>query len=94
MRVRTPSGEELVIRSERASHGPTLYLDARARRYLWQGRSGFLSYVANTRVEGTSELGRVPIVGDLTNVFPEGLPGVPLRGRLIFGLIWHLVRLR
>ena len=30
----TPSGGELVITDERASHGPTLYSAARSRRYL------------------------------------------------------------
>ena len=34
VRVRTLSGGELVVTSERSSQGPTLCLAARARRYL------------------------------------------------------------
>ena len=34
VRVRTPSGEELVIQSKRAQRGPTMCSTTRARRYL------------------------------------------------------------
>ncbi|XP_023767220.1 uncharacterized protein LOC111915809 [Lactuca sativa] len=84
VRVRTPSGGELVISGERASHGPTLYSPARAKRLLQQGCSGFLAYVSDSRVETTIELSRVPIVHDFPDVFPEELPGVPLEREVEF----------
>lgn len=62
VRVRTPSGGELVIHGERASHGPTLYSAMRARRLLQQGCSWFLAYVSDSRAETMVELSKVPIV--------------------------------
>ena len=40
VRVRTPSGGELVILGERSQRGPTLCSAAKARRYLQQGLLG------------------------------------------------------
>ena len=69
VRVRTPSGGELVIQGERASHGPTLYPDVRGRRLLHQGCSGFLAYISDMRVETTTDLGSLPVVRDFQDVF-------------------------
>ena len=72
VRVRTPSGGELVIHGERASQGPTLYLAARARRLLQEGCLGFLAYIMDTRVEATTYFGSVLVVRDYWDVFPGG----------------------
>ena len=77
VRVKNPSGEELVIQGERASHGPTLYSAARTRRFLQQGCMGFLPYISDTRVNTMTDVGNVSIVQEFWDVFPEELPGVP-----------------
>ena len=77
VRFRTPSAGELVITSERASHGLTLCLATWARRLLQQGCLGFLLYVADSRVETATKFNGVPILRDFVDVFPEELPGVP-----------------
>lgn len=77
MRVQTPSGGELVISGKEITHGPTLCSAAKAKRYLQQGCHGFLSYVADTRVERKTELSGVPIVRDIPDVFPKDLARVP-----------------
>ena len=84
VRVRNLSVGELVIPGEGASHGPALCSLARGRRYLQQGCSGFLAYVADTRVEGKSELNRMLIVRDFPDVFPKDLPRVPPEGQVEF----------
>nr|KAJ0213173.1 hypothetical protein LSAT_V11C400203150 [Lactuca sativa] len=48
VRIRTPSGEELVIQGKRPQRGPALYSIARARRYLQQGCAGYVAYVVDT----------------------------------------------
>lgn len=48
VRIRTPSGGELVVQGERAQYGSILCLAARVRRYLHQGCSRFIAYVMDT----------------------------------------------
>ena len=62
VRIRTPSGGELVIHGERSQHGPTVCSAARARRYLQQGCVGFVAYVMDTREAGRATVGDVPVV--------------------------------
>ena len=49
LRVRSPSGGELVVQGERAQRDPVLCSAARARHYLHEGCSGFVAYVMGTR---------------------------------------------
>ena len=77
VRVRTPSGGELVIHGERPQCGPTVYSAARARRYLQQGCAGYVMYVMDTRETGKATMSEVAVVQDYTDVFPEELPGIP-----------------
>ena len=53
-----------------------LYSAVRARRCLQLGCSGFLAYMADTRIRGTTMLNKVTIVWDFLDVFPEDLLGV------------------
>ena len=76
VRVRTPSGGELVIPDEGNSHGPTFCSPTRAKRYLQQGCFGFRTFVVDTRVQGTTELSGVPIVQDFPDIFPKDFLGV------------------
>ena len=64
VRVRTPSGGELVIHGERASQGLILCLAARARRFLQHGYTGFLAYVSDTRVETVIDMNSMVVVQD------------------------------
>ena len=57
VRVRTPSGGELVIQGERPQRGPTLCSAVRARRYLQQGCAGYVAYVVDTREAGRATVG-------------------------------------
>lgn len=61
VRARTLSGG-LIIDGKGAQRGPNLCSTARARRYLQQGCSGFLAYVADTQVRGMTTVSDVPIV--------------------------------
>ena len=82
--VQTPSGGELAILGERDLHGPYICSATRAKRYLQEGCSGFLDYVADTRVEGTSSLSGLPIIRYFPDVFPEDLPRVPPERKVEF----------
>ena len=77
VRIRTPSGGELVIHGERPQRGPTVCSTTRARRYLQQGCGGYVAYVMDTREAGKATVSEVPVVRDFADVFPEELPGIP-----------------
>ncbi|CAH1421825.1 unnamed protein product [Lactuca virosa] len=77
VRVRTPSGGELVVNGEGAQCGPVLCSAPRPSRYLYQGYSTFATYVMDTREKGKALVDDVPIVREYPNMFPEDFPGVP-----------------
>ncbi|XP_023759636.2 uncharacterized protein LOC111908045 isoform X1 [Lactuca sativa] len=77
VRVRTPSGGELVIHGESPQRGPIVCSAARARRYLQQGCAGYVAYVMDTRETGKATVSEVPVVRDYADVFPEELPAIP-----------------
>ena len=77
VRVRTPSGGELVIQGERPQRGPAFCSAARARRYFQQGCAGYIAYVLDAREKGKVAVDDVPVVRDYPDVFPEDLPGIP-----------------
>ena len=45
---------------------------------------GFLAYVENTRVEGTTTLIEVSVIWEIPNVFLEDFPGVPFKRQVKF----------
>ena len=65
---------EMVIHGEGSSHVPTLCSAARAMRYLQQGCTWFLAYVADTRVRGMATLSDVHVIWEFPDVFPEDFP--------------------
>ena len=71
VKVRNPSGGELVIQGMRALQRPTLCSTVRAYRLLHQGCLGFLAYISDTRVETMKDLGSVLVVQEFQDVFPE-----------------------
>ncbi|CAH1413450.1 unnamed protein product [Lactuca virosa] len=77
VRVRTPSGGELVIQGERPQRRLILCATARARRYFQQGCTGYVAYVMDTRNKGKATVDDVPVVREYPDVFPEDLPGIP-----------------
>ena len=77
VRIRTPSGGELVVQGERPQRGPVVCLAARVRRYLQQCCAGYVAYVMDTQEAGKETVGDVPVVREFTDVFPEELPGIP-----------------
>ena len=51
---------------------------AKARRYLQQGKGGYLAYVVDVRAKGVEpDLSAVLVVREFADVFPEDLPGIP-----------------
>lgn len=77
VRIRTPSGGELVVQGEKPQRGPAVCSTARARRYLQQGCAGYVAYVMDTQEAGKAMVGDMPVVREFTDVFPEELPGIP-----------------
>ncbi|KAI3700658.1 hypothetical protein L2E82_45295 [Cichorium intybus] len=78
IRVRTPSGGELLVQGDTLGWGVALCSAARARRYLQHSGTGYLAYVIDTcNVKKKFGIEDVPIVREFADVFPDDLPGVP-----------------
>ena len=84
VRVRTPSGGELVIQGERPQRGPALCSAARSRYYLQQGCTGYVAYVMDTRETGRATVDDVPVAREFADVFPEEFPGIPSERQVEF----------
>lgn len=84
VRVRTPSGGELVIQGERPQREPTFCSAARARRYFQQGCAGYIAYIVDAREKGKVAVDDVPVVRDYPDVFPKDLPGIPPKRQVEF----------
>ena len=84
VRIRTPSGGEVVIQGERPQQGPALCSAARARRYLQQGCTGCVAYVMDTRETGRATVNDVPVVRYYAELFPEELRGIPRERQMEF----------
>ncbi|KAI3522357.1 hypothetical protein L1887_00076 [Cichorium endivia] len=78
IRVRTPSGGELIIHGERKKGRTAFCSAARARKHLQHGCVGYLAYVTDGRIdEKKKTVYDVPVVSEFPDVFPEDLPGIP-----------------
>ena len=77
VRIRTPSGEELVVQGERAQHGPILCSSGRAKCYIQQVCSGFVAYVMDTQDKGNMNEDDVTNVREYPDMFPKDFPWVP-----------------
>jgi hypothetical protein len=78
IRLKTPSGGDLVFQSEGRKGKPAFCSLAKAQKYLQRGCTGFLAYVSDTRKEGKKKtVSDIPVVREYPDVFPEDLPGIP-----------------
>ncbi|XP_071714416.1 uncharacterized protein [Rutidosis leptorrhynchoides] len=79
VRVRTPSGGELIVYGEAQRHPVHICTYARARRLVSSGGMAYLAHVVDTRDEPPS-IKSIPVVNEFEDVFPDELPGVhPVR---------------
>ncbi|XP_071714016.1 uncharacterized protein [Rutidosis leptorrhynchoides] len=76
VRVRTPSGGELIVYGESRRRHVPICTYARARRLVSSGGMAYLSHVVDTRDE-PPPIKSIPVVDEIEDVFPEELPGVP-----------------
>ncbi|KAI3672891.1 hypothetical protein L6452_38991 [Arctium lappa] len=78
VRVRTPSGGELLVQGDSPRRTSAICSAARARRYLQHSGQGYLAYVIDTRGDGEKKtVEDVPVVREFADVFPDDLPGIP-----------------
>jgi hypothetical protein len=78
VRVRTPSGEELLVQGDLPRRTVALCSAARARQYLQHSGTGYLAYVVDTHVnEEKKSINEVSVVREFSDVFPDDLPGIP-----------------
>ncbi|XP_071740266.1 uncharacterized protein [Rutidosis leptorrhynchoides] len=76
IRVKTPSGEEMIIQGEGQRRPASICTYARARRLVSSGCAAFLAHVIDSRKESKS-IKDIPIVNEFEDVFPDDLPGIP-----------------
>ncbi|XP_071714014.1 uncharacterized protein [Rutidosis leptorrhynchoides] len=76
VRVRTPSGGELIMYGEARRRPVPICTYARARRLVSSGGMTYLSHVVDTRGD-PPPIKSVPVVNEFEDVFREELPGVP-----------------
>ena len=74
----------MVVPRDQALHALALCSTVKAMRYLQLGCSGYLAYMSDTRIGGTTMLSEVPIFRDFHDVFPEELPGLPPERKVEF----------
>ena len=78
IRVRTPSGGELLIQGDLPKRTVALCSAARARQYLQHSGTEYLAYVVDTHVnEEKKSVNEVSVVREFSDVFPDDLPGIP-----------------
>ncbi|XP_071704353.1 uncharacterized protein [Rutidosis leptorrhynchoides] len=76
IRVKTPSGEEVIIQGEGQRRPASICTYARARRLVSSGCAAFFAHVVDSRKE-SKFIEDLPVVRDYKDVFPDDLPGVP-----------------
>ncbi|XP_071687908.1 uncharacterized protein [Rutidosis leptorrhynchoides] len=76
VRVRTPSGGELVVYGKARRRPMTLCTYARARRLVSSGGMAYLAHLVDTRDKPPS-IKSIPIANEFEDVFLDELPGVP-----------------
>ncbi|KAJ9561583.1 hypothetical protein OSB04_006743 [Centaurea solstitialis] len=87
VKIRNPSGGDLIITGNDMKRPPKTCSLAKARRYVKGGGVSYLVYVAEIAGEKKKKtVADVPVVRDFPDVFPEDLPGVPPERQLEFGI--------
>ncbi|XP_071704351.1 uncharacterized protein [Rutidosis leptorrhynchoides] len=76
IRVKTPSGEDVIIQGEGQRQPVSICTYARARRLMSSGCAAFLAHVIDSQKESKS-IKDIPVVNEFEDVFPDDLPGVP-----------------
>ncbi|XP_071718174.1 uncharacterized protein [Rutidosis leptorrhynchoides] len=76
VRVRTPSGGEIIVYGEARRRPVPICTYARARRLVFSGGMSYLAHVVDTHDEPPS-INSIPIVNEFVDVFADELPGVP-----------------
>ncbi|KAJ9539061.1 hypothetical protein OSB04_031794 [Centaurea solstitialis] len=109
VKIRNPSGGDLIIAGNALKRLPKTCSLAKARRYVKGGGVSYLVYVTKSAGEKKKKMvADVPMVRDFPDVFPEDLPGVPSEQEVEFGVDmsqeqhqwlklltdWHLERCR
>ena len=74
--LRTPSGEEVTLISERSNHLSKAIFATTARTILRKGCEAYLENVIDTK-KAEPSLSDIPIVSDYSDVFLEGFLGLP-----------------
>ncbi|KAJ9546782.1 hypothetical protein OSB04_019325 [Centaurea solstitialis] len=87
VKIRNPSGGDLIITGNGMKRPPKTCSLAKARRYVKGGGISYLVYVAEIAGEIKKKtVADVPVVRDFPDVFPEDLPGVPPERQVEFGI--------
>ncbi|KAJ9556417.1 hypothetical protein OSB04_011031 [Centaurea solstitialis] len=87
VRIRNPSGGELVMYGEGRKKRPAFCSVTKARKYLQHGCTGYLAYMVTDQAEGKKlSVADVPVVSEFPDVFPEDLPGIPPDRQVEFGI--------
>ncbi|KAJ9545025.1 hypothetical protein OSB04_024732 [Centaurea solstitialis] len=87
VKIRNPSGGDLIITGNGLKRPPRTCSLAKARRYVKGGGMSYLVYVAEIAGEKKRKtVADVPVVRDFPDVFPEDLPGVPPERQVEFGI--------
>ncbi|KAJ9554440.1 hypothetical protein OSB04_018485 [Centaurea solstitialis] len=87
VKIRNPSGGDLIITSNGMKRPPKTCSLAKARRYVKGGGVSYLVYVTESMGEKKKKtVAVVPVVRDFPDVFPEDLPGVPRERQVEFGI--------
>ncbi|XP_071739347.1 uncharacterized protein [Rutidosis leptorrhynchoides] len=76
LRVRTPSGGELIVYGEARRRPVPICTYARARQLVSSRGMAYLAHVVDTRDEPPS-IKSIPVINVFEEVFPDELPGVP-----------------
>ncbi|XP_071742556.1 uncharacterized protein [Rutidosis leptorrhynchoides] len=83
VRVRTPSGGDLIVYGEARRRPVPICTYARARRLVSSGGMAYLAHVVDTRDEPPS-IKAIPVVNEFDDVFPDELSGFPPIRRMEF----------
>src|SRR5581483_9465550 len=87
VKIRNPSGGDLIITGNGMKRPPKTCSLAKARRYVKGGGVSYLVYLMESiGVKKKKTVADVPVVRDFPDVFPEDLPGVPPERQVEFGI--------
>ncbi|GJZ75085.1 putative reverse transcriptase domain-containing protein [Tanacetum coccineum] len=83
VRVVNPQGRKIIIYGDKRKGDFKLCFVMKARRYLSRGCYAYIAHVIDTNFEKKS-MENVPIVNEFPDVFPEDLPGITPKRKVMF----------